>query len=179
MSASVSLVRTPFWHMRKPGIQSCENAPGVSTTLRSASTFYTSTERLTRLNLLKCAFTQTQILRRMFTIIFPGSFHYFKPVSCWILFCENVAGIPLPFDQLPSRRGKVNTFKNSEMRLYFKSDVLGGCLTIIFVGSFPYFIKFLTKINSKVRRKQPANDWPVADCFGRLPALIDSTVNIV
>ena len=28
-----------------------------STTLRSASTFYTSTERLTRLKLLKCAFT--------------------------------------------------------------------------------------------------------------------------
>ena len=31
MSASVSL-RVPFWHMRKPGIKSCEN---VSTTLRS------------------------------------------------------------------------------------------------------------------------------------------------
>ena len=29
MSASVSLARTPFWNMRKPGIQSCENVPGV------------------------------------------------------------------------------------------------------------------------------------------------------
>ena len=81
-----------------------------------------------------------------------GCFHYFKPVSCWILFCENVAGVPRPFDQLPSRVGKVNTFKTSEMRLYFESDFWGGCLTIIFVGSFPYF-KFLAKINSKVRRK--------------------------
>ena len=57
MSTSISLAWTPFWHMRKPGIYSCENVPGISTTLRSASTFYTSTERLTRLNLLKCAFT--------------------------------------------------------------------------------------------------------------------------
>ena len=61
---------------------------------------------------------------------FSGISHYFEPVSCWILFCENVAGVPRPFDQLPSRVGKVNTFKTPEMRLYFK---------------------FLTKINSKVR----------------------------
>ena len=61
------------------------------------------------------------------------------------------------------------------MRLYFDSHARGGCLTIIFVGSFPYF-KFLTKTNSQVRRKQPAKDWPVAGCFGRLPALNDSTV---
>ena len=60
------------------------------------------------------------------------------------------------------------------MHLYFDSDVFDECLTIIFLGSFPYF-KFLTKINSKVRRKQLAKDWPVAGCFGRLPALIDST----
>ena len=52
MTASVSLARTPFWHMRKPGIWSRR-----STTLRSASTFYTSTEMLTRLKLLKCTFT--------------------------------------------------------------------------------------------------------------------------
>ena len=57
MSASVSLARTPFWHIRKPGIQPCENVLGVSTTLRSASTFYTFTKRLRRLKLLKCAFT--------------------------------------------------------------------------------------------------------------------------
>ena len=56
-------------------------------------------------------------------IIFARSFHYFKPVSCWILFCENVAGVPRPFDQLPSRVGKLNTFKTPEMRLYFDSDV--------------------------------------------------------
>ena len=86
------------------------------------------------------------------TIIFVGSFHYFKPVSCWIQFCKNVAGVPRPFDQLQSRMGKVNTFETPEMHLYFDSDVLDECLTIIFVGSFPYF-KFLTKINSKVRRK--------------------------
>ena len=86
------------------------------------------------------------------TIIFAGSFHYFKPVSCWILFSENVTGIPEPFDQLPSHVGKVNTFKTPEMRFYFDSEIWGRWLTIIFVGSFPD-IKFLTKINSKVRRK--------------------------
>ena len=57
-----------------------------------------------------------------------------------------------PFDQFPSHVAKVNTFKTPEMCLYFVSDVGGGCLTVIFVESFPYF-KFLTKINSKVRRK--------------------------
>ena len=88
----------------------------------------------------------------MFSIIFAGSFHYFKPVSVWIQFCENVAGVPRSFDQLQSRVGKVNTFETPEMHLYFDSEVLDGCLTIIFVGSFLYF-KFLTKINSKVRRK--------------------------
>ena len=79
-----------------------------------------------------------------------GSFNYFKPVSCWIQFCENLAGVPRPFDQLQSRVGKVNTFETPEMHLYFDADVSDGCLTIIFVESFPYF-KFLTKINSKVR----------------------------
>ena len=63
------------------------------------------------------------------------------------------------------------------MRVYFDSGVWGGYLTIIFVGSFPYF-KFVTKTNSKERRKKPAKDWPVAGCFGRLPALIDSTDDI-
>ena len=78
-------------------------------------------------------------------------------------------------DQLPSRVGKVNTFKAPEMHLYFDPDVWGGCLTIIFVGSFPYF-KFLTKTNGKMRWKSVAGqDWPVTSCFGRLPALIDST----
>ena len=80
-------------------------------------------------------------------LIFAGSFYYFKPVSCWILFCENFTGVPEPFDQLPSYMRKVNTFNTIETRLYFDSDIWGRCLTIIFVGSFPYF-KFLTKINS-------------------------------
>ena len=69
--------------------------PRRSTTLwspRSASTFYTSIERLTCLKLLKCALTWAGC----FTIVFVGSFHYFKPVSCWILFSENVAGVSRP-----------------------------------------------------------------------------------
>ena len=99
-----------------------------------------------------CLYLDSDVWAWCFTIIFEGSFHYFKPVSCWILFSENVTGIPEPFDQLPSRMRKVNTFKTPEMRLYFDSDIWGGSLTIIFVGSFPHF-KFLTKINSKVRRK--------------------------
>ena len=99
-----------------------------------------------------CLYLDSDVWAWCFTIIFAGSFHYFKPVSCWILFCKNVAGVPRPFDQLPSRVGKVYMFKTLEMHLYFDSDVWGGCLTITFVGSFPHF-KFLTKINSKVRRK--------------------------
>ena len=103
-----------------------------------------------------CLYLDSGVWVRCFTIIFAGSFHYFKLASCWIQFCsefcENVAGIPRPFDQLPLHVGKVNTLKTPEMHLYFDSDVWGGCLTIIFVGSFPYF-KFLTKIRSKVRRK--------------------------
>ena len=123
--------------------------PRRSTILRSASTFYTSTQRLTRLKLLKmCLYLDSDVWAGCCTIIiFVGSFLYFKPVSCWILFCENVAGVPQPFDQLPLRVGKVNAFKTPEMHLYFDSDVWGGYLTIIFVGSFPDF-KFLTKINS-------------------------------
>ena len=74
-----------------------------------------------------------------FTIIFAWSFHYFKMVSCWILFSENVTGTPEPFDQLPSRMRKVNTFKTPEMRLYFDSDIWGGCLTIYFCWIFSSF----------------------------------------
>jgi hypothetical protein len=99
-----------------------------------------------------CLYLGSDVWARCFTIIFAESDHYFKLVSCWILFCENVAGVPWFFDQLPSRLRKVNTFNTPEMRLYFDSDVWGGCLTIIFLGYFPYF-KFLTKINSKMRRK--------------------------
>ena len=49
------------------------------------------------------------------------------------------------------KRPWVNTFKTPEMRLSFNSDVWGGCLTIIFVGSLPYF-KFLTKIKSSEKK---------------------------
>ena len=66
----------------------------------------------------------------MFSIsCFQASTHFhieipsFKPVSCRILVCQNVTGIPRPFDQLPLRMGKVNTFKTPEMRLYFDSDI--------------------------------------------------------
>ena len=106
-----------------------------------------------------CLYLDSDVSAGCFTIIFVGSYHYFKLFSCWILFCENVPGIPWPFNQLSLHVGTGNTFK---MHLYFDSDVWGRCLTIIldlcfgyfglFVGSFPYF-KFLTKINSKVRRK--------------------------
>ena len=44
--------------------------PRRSTTLRSAPTFYTSTERLTRLKLLKCAFTQTRMFERDVLLLF-------------------------------------------------------------------------------------------------------------
>ena len=99
-----------------------------------------------------CLYLDSGVWAGCFTIVFAGFFHYFKPVSCGIQFCENVAGVPQPFDQLQSCVGKVNTFETPEMHLYFNSDVLYGCLTIIFVGSFPYFM-FLTKVNSKVRGK--------------------------
>ena len=149
MSASVSLVRTPFWHMRKNLV--LWKCPRHSKTLRSASAFLCFHWTVNTFKTPEiCLYLDSDAWVACFTIIFAGSFHHFEPVSCW--FYENVAGVPRPLDQLPSRVGKVNTFKTPEMRLYFDSGVWGGCLTIIFVGSFPYF-KFLTKINSKVRRK--------------------------
>ena len=128
--------------------------PRHSKTLRSSPTFYTSRHWKVKRH-VKNSWNVTLLrlgrLSRMFyNNIFAGSFHYFKLVSCWILSRENVAGVPRPFDQLPSHVGKVNVFKTPDMSLHFDSDVWGGCLTIIFVGSFPHF-KFLTKINSKVR----------------------------
>ena len=50
-----------------------------------------------------CLYLDSDVWAWCFTIIFAGSFNYFKPVSCWILFSKNVTGIPEPFDQLPSR----------------------------------------------------------------------------
>ena len=131
-------------------IQFCENVAGVP------RSFGQLQSRVGKVNIFKTPemhlYLASDVWARCFAIIFAGSFHYFKLVSCWIQFCENVAGVPRPFDQLQSCVGKVNTFETPEMHLYFDSDVLHGCLTIIFVGSFLHF-KFLTKINSKVRRK--------------------------
>ena len=75
-----------------------------------------------------CLYLDSEVWAGWFRIIFAGSFHYFKLVSCWILVCENVTGIPRPFNQLPPHMEKVNTFETPEMRLYFDSDVWGGCL---------------------------------------------------
>jgi len=54
-----------------------------------------------------CLYLDWDVRAGCFTISFVGSFHYFMPVSCWILFCENVAGVPRPFDLFPSRVAKV------------------------------------------------------------------------
>ena len=145
MSASVSLARTPWSSPVK--MPQAFHDPSICFNFLyfhwKVNTFKTPE---------MCLYLDSAVWAWCFTIIFAGSFHYFKPVSCWILFSENVTGIPEPFDQFPSRVRKVNTFKTPEMRLYFDSNIWGGCLTIIFVGSFPHF-KFLTKINSKVKRK--------------------------
>ena len=59
---------------------------------------------------------------------------------------------------------------NDKLTHTFEADVSQLFLLDLFV-----IFKFLTKINSKVRRKYPAKDWPVAGCLGLLPALNDST----
>jgi len=74
------LARMPFWHLWKTGIYSCENVPGVPRP--SASTFYTSTERLTHLKVLKCTFISTQTFEAdLSQLFFVGSFPYFKFLS--------------------------------------------------------------------------------------------------
>ena len=106
--------------------------PRHSTTLWSHSICFNFLYFHWKVNTFKtpqmCLYLDSDVWAGWFTIIFAGSFHYFKPVSCRILVCENVTGIPWPFDQLPSHMGKVNTFETPEMRLYFDSDVWGGCL---------------------------------------------------
>ena len=123
--------------------------PRRSTTLRSHSICFNFLYLHWKVNTFKtpemCLYLDSEVWADWFTIIFAGSFHYFKPVSCWILVCQNVTGIPRPLDQLPSCTGKVDTFKTPEMHLYFDSDVWGRCLN--YFCCFPYF-KFLTKINS-------------------------------
>ena len=94
-----------------------------------------------------CLYLESDVWAGWFTIIFAWPFHYFKLVSCPILVCENVTGIPRPFDQLPSNMGKVNTFKTPEMRLYFDSDIWGGCLNY-FCWIFS-LLSFLPKLKVK------------------------------
>ena len=53
-----------------------------------------------------CLYLDPDVWAGCFTIIFAGSFHYFKPVSCWILFSENVAGVPGPLRSISIARGK-------------------------------------------------------------------------
>ena len=62
--------------------------------------------------------------------------------------------------QLPSNVGKVNTLKTPEMDLYFNSVVWGGCLTIIFVISFHYFM-FLAKLKIGQQPAVSAGYWPL------------------
>ena len=105
--------------------------PRRSTTLRSASTFYTSAKRLTHLKLLKCALTYSHTWAGYFTVIFAGSFHYFKLVSCWILFCENVTGIPEP---------SINFHRMRERQTYWRLRKCGFILTQTFEAvSHNYF----------------------------------------
>ena len=100
--------------------------------------------------LLKCTFTYTQTFEPdVLQLSFLGSFHYFKPVSCWILFCQNVTGIPQPFDQLhvPPRVGKVTTFKTPEISIStqtFEEDVSQLFLLDIFL-----ILSFLSKLRVK------------------------------
>ena len=93
-----------------------------------------------------CLYLDSEVWAGWFTIVFAGSFHYFKPVSFRILVCQNVTGIPWPFDQLPSRTGKVNMFKLLKC-VFISTRTFEADVSIIFVGSFPYFTS-LTKINS-------------------------------
>ena len=156
MPASVSLPRMPFWHMQKAwDLVMCSHVK-MSQAFHAPSTFYTSTERLTCLKLLKCAFTKdSDIWAGCLTITFAGSFHFFKrvfwldPVLWKCCLCSpTLWSTSITCGKL----GKHVYSITPEMCLYFDSEVWGGCLTIIFVGSFPYF-KFLIKINSRVRRK--------------------------
>ena len=105
-----------------------------------------------------CRYLDSDDWAGCFTVIFAGSFYHFKPVLaefCFVKMSQAFQNPSINFHRSWERLGRcpwINTFKTPEMRLYFNSDVWGGCLSIIFVGSFPYF-KFLTKINSQVRRK--------------------------
>ena len=153
MYASVSLARKSFWHMQSLGSSPVK----MSQAFHNPSIYFNFSYFHQKVNTFKtpemCLYLDSVVWAGCFTIIFAGSFHYFKPVSCWIQFCENVAGVPRPFDQVQSRVEKVKHVWNSwNAPLFRLSRFRQMSHNIIFVGSFPYF-KFLTKINSKVRRK--------------------------
>ena len=79
--------------------------PRRSTTLRSHSICFNFLYFHWKVNMFKtpemCLYLDSDVWAGWFTIIFVWSFHYFEPVSCRILVCENVTGIPRPFNQLP------------------------------------------------------------------------------
>ena len=89
-----------------------ENLPGVPRPFdllhREVNTFKTPE---------MCFYLDSDVWAGCSTIVFTGSFHYFKPVSAWILFCENVAGVPRPFYQLLRVR-KLNMFENWNAPLF-------------------------------------------------------------
>ena len=89
--------------------------PRRSMTLRSHSICFNLLYFHWKVNMFEtpemCFYLDSDVWTSWFTIIFVGSNHYFKLVSCRILVCENVTGIPWPFDQLPLHIGKVNTLK--------------------------------------------------------------------
>ena len=122
MSASISLAWTPFWHMRKPGSSPVK----MSQAFHDPSIYFNFLYFHRKVNTFKtpemCFYVDSDVWAGCFTIIFAGSFHCFKAVSCWIPFCENVTGIPEPFDQLQSRMRKVNVFTGS----------YGNLLSVIF-----------------------------------------------
>ena len=95
-----------------------------------------------------CLYLDSDVWAGWFTIIFAWSFHYFKPVSCRILVCENVTGIPRPFDQLPSLMEKVNMFKTPEICLYFDSYVLRRMSQLFLLDLF-LILSFLPKLTVK------------------------------
>ena len=84
--------------------------PRRSTTLRSHSICFNFSYLHWEVNTFKtpemCLYLYSDVWAGWFTIIVAWSFHYFEPVSCRILVCQNVTGIPRPFDQLPTRMGK-------------------------------------------------------------------------
>ena len=95
---------------------------------------YTSTERLTPLNLPKCALDLCVLTCRLGYCARCLQLFFWDLFIILSLFLAGSCSVKMsqafhdPSIKLPSRVGKVNTFKISEMRLYFDSDVWGRCL---------------------------------------------------